>query len=102
MTRGERVIAFIERFCKAPEGEHVGKPLKLEPFQVAFIRKVYDNPAGTRRGILTIGRKNGKTALIAGILLAHSADRKPYSTLRSCRGLCHATKPRWCSHWPAR
>lgn len=71
MTRGERVIAFIERFCKAPEGEHVGKPLKLEPFQVAFIRKVYDNPAGTRRGILTIGRKNGKTALIAGILLAH-------------------------------
>ena len=71
MTRGERVIAFIERFCKAPEGEHVGKPLKLEPFQVDFIREVYDNPAGTRRGILSIGRKNGKTALIAGILLAH-------------------------------
>ena len=71
MTRGDRVIAFIERFCKAPEGEHVGKPLKLEPFQVDFIREVYDNPAGTRRGILSIGRKNGKTALIAGILLAH-------------------------------
>lgn len=71
MTRGDRVIAFIERFCKAPEGEHVGRPLKLEPFQVDFIRKVYDNPAGTRRGILSIGRKNGKTALIAGILLAH-------------------------------
>lgn len=71
MTRGERVIAFIERFCKAPEGEHVGEPLKLEPFQVDFIREVYDNPAGTRRGILSIGRKNGKTALIAGILLAH-------------------------------
>lgn len=71
MTRGERVIAFIERYCKAPEGEHVGKPLKLEPFQVGFIREVYDNPAGTRRGILSIGRKNGKTALIAGILLAH-------------------------------
>lgn len=71
MTRGERVIAFIERYCKAPEGEHVGKPLKLEPFQVDFIREVYDNPAGTRRGILSIGKKNGKTALIAGILLAH-------------------------------
>lgn len=71
MTRGERVIAFIERYCKAPEGEHVGKPLKLEPFQVDFIREVYDNPAGTRRGVLSIGRKNGKTALIAGILLAH-------------------------------
>ena len=71
MTRGERVIAFIERYCKAPEGGHVGKPLKLEPFQVDFIREVYDNPAGTRRGILSIGRKNGKTALIAGILLDH-------------------------------
>ena len=70
-TRGQRVIAFIERFCKAPEGEHVGKPIKLEPFQKRFILEVYDNPRGTRRAYLSIGRKNGKTALIAGILLAH-------------------------------
>ncbi len=55
MTRGERVIAFIERYCKAPEGEHVGKPLKLASLQVDFIREVYDNPAGTRRGSLSIG-----------------------------------------------
>jgi phage terminase large subunit-like protein len=71
MTRGERVIAFIERYCKAPEGEHVGKPIHLEAFQRDFIRQVYDNPKGTRRAILSVGRKNGKTALIAGILLAH-------------------------------
>ena len=71
MTRGERVIAFIEKFCKAPEGEHVGKPIHLEPFQRDFIKAVYDNGRGTRRAILSIGRKNGKTALIAGILLAH-------------------------------
>jgi len=71
MTRGERVIAFIERYCKAPEGEHVGKPIQLEAFQRDFIKAVYDNPQGTRRAILSIGRKNGKTALIAGILLAH-------------------------------
>lgn len=71
LTRGERVIAFIERYCKAPEGEHVGKPIKLEPFQKRFILAVYDNPKGTRRAYLSIGRKNGKTALIAGILLAH-------------------------------
>lgn len=71
LTRGERVIAFIERFCKAPEGEHVGKPLKLEAFQKRFIKETYDNPHGTRRAYLSIGRKNGKTALIAGILLAH-------------------------------
>jgi phage terminase large subunit-like protein len=72
-TRGDRVIAFIESFCKAPEGAHVGQPLRLLPFQKDFIREVYDNPAGTRRGYLSIARKNGKTALIAGILLAHIA-----------------------------
>lgn len=71
MTRGERVIAFIERYCKAPEGAHVGQPIVLEDFQKKFILDVYDNPHGTHTAILSIARKNGKTALIAGILLAH-------------------------------
>lgn len=43
----------------------------LEPFQKKFIRDVYDNKAGTRIGILSIARKNGKSALIAAIMLAH-------------------------------
>jgi len=71
LTRGERVIAFIERYCIIPEGAQVGKPIKLAEFQRRFILEVYDNPHGTRRGYLSIGRKNGKTALIACILLAH-------------------------------
>jgi len=71
MTRGERVIAFIERYCRTPEGDHIGNPIVLEPFQRKFILEVYDNPFGTRRGYLSIARKNGKTALIAGIVLAH-------------------------------
>lgn len=71
MTRGERVIAFIERMCPTPEGKLVGKPMKLDDFQKKFILEVYDNPAGTRVGILSIARKNGKSALIAGIMLAH-------------------------------
>lgn len=73
MTRGEKVIAFIEKYCRAPEGALVGQPLVLEPFQKKFILAVYDNPRGTHTGILSIGRKNGKTALIAGIALAHIA-----------------------------
>lgn len=73
MTRGERVIAFIERFCRVPEGKLVGRPLVLEKFQRDFILDVYDNKHGTRRAILSLARKNGKTALIAGILLAHLA-----------------------------
>lgn len=71
MTRSERVIRFIERYCVTPEGADVGKPLKLADFQKQFIRDVYDNPAGTRRAYLSIARKNGKSGLIAGLLLAH-------------------------------
>lgn len=71
MTRGERVIAFIERYCRVPEGAHVGKPLRLEEFQRRFILAIYDNPAGTTTAYLSIARKNGKTGLIASILLAH-------------------------------
>src|SRR3546814_8028723 len=66
-----KVIAFIEKYCVVPEGKLVGKPLKLEDFQKRFIREVYDNPKGTRRGILSIARKNGKSGLIAAMVLAH-------------------------------
>jgi phage terminase large subunit-like protein len=73
VTRGERVIAFITQFCRVPEGKLVGRPIHLEPFQCDFIKRIYDNPAGTRRAILSIARKNGKSALIAAIVLAHIA-----------------------------
>ena len=71
MTRGEKVCAFIQTFCQVPEGDLTGKPMRLEPFQRKFILEIYDNPFGTRRAYLSIARKNGKTGLIAGILLAH-------------------------------
>ncbi|MBF8722698.1 terminase large subunit [Pseudomonas guariconensis] len=71
MTRAEKIIAFIERYCITPEGADVGKPLCLAEFQRQFIRDVYDNPHGTRRAILSVARKNGKSGLIAGLLLAH-------------------------------
>jgi len=71
LTRGERVIAFIEKYCIVSEGDLIGKPLKLETFQKKFFLDVYDNPHGTRRGYLSIARKNAKTATIACLLLAH-------------------------------
>jgi phage terminase large subunit-like protein len=71
VTRGEKVCAFIERFCIVPEGKSVGQPIKLMPFQRDFILAIYDNPQGTSRAYLSVARKNGKSALIAGILLAH-------------------------------
>lgn len=71
--RAGRVIAFIEKYCVTPEGKHIGKPIKLEPFQKKFLTDIYSNPRGTHTAILSIARKNGKTALIACILLVHLA-----------------------------
>lgn len=73
MTRGEKVIAFIHAYCRVPEGKLVGRPMRLDPFQQEFIKAVYDNPNGTRRAILSIARKNGKSGLIAALVLAHIA-----------------------------
>lgn len=70
-TRGQKVVAFIEKYCLVPEGMLLGQQMRLEQFQIDFILAVYDNPHGTHTAVLSIGRKNGKTALIAGLLLAH-------------------------------
>ena len=57
--------------CRIPEGRDVGKPVRLREWQKDELRRIYDNPHGTRRAILSFGRKNGKTALSAFILLLH-------------------------------
>ena len=49
----------------------MGKSVKLRSWQRDELRNIYDNPDGTRRAILSFGRKNGKTALAAFILLLH-------------------------------
>lgn len=67
------MVAFVHRYCLVPEGNLVGKPIELMPFQQRFLREIYDNPHGTHTAVLSIARKNGKTALIACILLAHLA-----------------------------
>jgi phage terminase large subunit-like protein len=71
-TRGERVCRFIETKCRVPEGDLVGKKVKLSKFQRRFILELYDNPHGTDTAILSIARKNAKTALIAFLVLAHT------------------------------
>lgn len=70
LTRGEKVCKFIETYCIVPEGDLMGQPMVLEPFQRKFLLAVFDNPHGTKTAVLSIGRKNGKTALIAALLLA--------------------------------
>ncbi len=82
-SRGERNIAWIEANCRVPEGKLVGQPVRLRPWQQDIIRKTYDTP--TRRHIISFGRKNGKTALSAMLLLLHlvGPEARPNSQLFS-------------------
>jgi len=88
-TRAERNIRWIEENCRIPEGKLVGKKVKLSQFQRRFMIKIYDNPAGTRRAIFSVARKNAKTALSAFILLLHIVgpeavqNSQQYSTAQS-------------------
>lgn len=86
MTDGEKVIEFIETFCIVPEGNLVGQNMQLAPFQREFILSVYDNEHITRRAILSMARKNGKSALVSAILLAHicGPQAKQNAQIASC------------------
>jgi len=79
LTRGERNIAWIETYCRVPEGKDVGKPVRLRPWQKKELRRLYDTP--TRTMIVSFGRKNGKTALIAFVVLLHTCG--PEAVLNS-------------------
>lgn len=75
MTQAEQVVAFIETLL-VPDGAGVGSPMKLRDWQKEFIHSVYDprTPDGHRAirlAVLSMGRKNGKTSLLACLCLAH-------------------------------
>jgi phage terminase large subunit-like protein len=68
-TRSERNAAWIERYCRVPEGRLVGEPIRLTAHQRRWLARIYDTP--TRTFILSVGRKNAKTATAALLLLLH-------------------------------
>lgn len=84
-TRAERNIRWIETYCRIPEGKDVGKPARLREWQRNELRKIYDNPVGTRRAILSFGRKNAKTTISAFLCLLHlcGPEARPNSQLFS-------------------
>lgn len=72
LTNGEKVIRFIEEVLPCPGGHGAGEKMKLQDWQKRFITDIYDNPkAKTRKAILSIARKNGKSQLISCIAMAH-------------------------------
>ena len=73
-ARVNEIIGFIEKLV-VPSGVGAGEPFKLRPWQKKFINKVYgpikNNRRVVRRAVFSVGRKNGKTALIATLVLVH-------------------------------
>src|SRR5262245_36968438 len=69
----ERACQFFERYLVHGKGEGAGQPFKLEPWQrERIIRPLFGwkRSNGTRRyrtAFISMGRKNGKSELGAGI-----------------------------------
>jgi len=75
MNTSDRIITFAETL-RVPDGALAGEAIVLRDWQKDIIRKIYDpiGPDGmrlVRQALLTLARKNGKTALIAILCLAH-------------------------------
>jgi phage terminase large subunit-like protein len=74
LSRAQRVIAFIERL-PITSGMHAGNPLQLRPWQKDIIRAIYRTDRKKRRivrtALITMPRKQGKTALAAALALCH-------------------------------
>ena len=83
-NRATKPIRFIEQFCKHSKGEWAGKPVKLELFQKAYISALFgfiNKETGLRKyreTLFMVGRKNGKSTMLAGIALYMMiADSEP-------------------------
>lgn len=75
LTRPERVVAFIESLS-ITSGSLAGQPFKVRDWQRQFIEGIYgptdeNGRRIVRTALFSIPRKNGKTGLIAGLVLAH-------------------------------
>ena len=83
LTRGQRNAAWIEAHCRVPEGKLVGQRLRLTKEQRKWLCTIYDTP--TRMFILSMARKNAKTAFSACLLLLHlcGPEARPNSQLYS-------------------
>lgn len=72
----DRVVKFIGKLCHFT-GAHAGKPFKLQPWQHFIICSLYgfyrksDKTRMVRNAWIEVGRKNGKTALVAALTLYH-------------------------------
>lgn len=70
-SEAHKRIRFMQTFCLQSKHPYFGKPVQLMPWQLAFIESLYAfkmADTGLRRfveALLEIGRKNGKSTLLA-------------------------------------
>lgn len=79
-TRGDLMIEFLHTL-KIPDGPKAGMPLRLDEFQINVIKEIYDHEKHNdefemvlrvvRQAVMSVARKNGKTALASGLVLGH-------------------------------
>jgi phage terminase large subunit-like protein len=71
-----RAIRFFEKALVHAKGRWAGQPFLLEPWQKDLLRELYgrlgpDGRRWYREALIGIARKNGKSALTAGLALYH-------------------------------
>lgn len=70
-TLGPQVCRWIERYCVLGEGDFYGQPVRLRPWQRAFLYRLYelrlDGSRRYRRALFGVPKGNGKTPLAAWI-----------------------------------
>src|SRR6476469_8708228 len=66
-TKGAHVIAWIERYCVHTNGEWIGRPFRLLPWQKKLIYELFEVGSDNRRryrwALIGVPKKNGKTEL---------------------------------------
>jgi phage terminase large subunit-like protein len=84
--RAEGNIGWCQKHLFLPEGKNVGEKFDMAPFMGDDFRAIYGNPAGTRRAIVSRGRKNAKSVECASIVLLHlcGPEYRPNGAIYSC------------------
>lgn len=94
--KGNKPIDFAEVFCRQSKDAWIGKPIKLLLWQKAAINAVYgivDRKTGKRRFqkvFILVGKKNGKTTMIAPIAL-YESTLEGHTTVCAANGLKQAS-----------
>jgi len=74
LSRVERVVAFLE-FLPITSGTLAGTMMQVRPWEREFLESVYGVAEGVSRpvrtAVLSMPRKQGKTAIAAGLALCH-------------------------------